>query len=210
MTRRLRAQLFWGIYESAETDMIRRHLRGGECVLELGAGVGITASHVLAGMPRGGRLICVEPNQAVWSALSATVSERAAGSGVTFDLIRKAISDRDGSAELERGGDHAETAGLATSTGAGQRIETVRLSRLVSDLGDRSFALVSDIEGAEASFIVGSDRGALERCERMVIELHAVDMDGDHVTVADLLEALVLSHGYRLLDQRGPVAAFAR
>jgi FkbM family methyltransferase len=210
MTRRLRAQLFWGIYESAETDMIRRHLRGAECVLELGAGVGITASHVLAGMARGGRLICVEPYQSVWPGLAARVSERAAEAGVSFELIHKAISDRDESAQLDLGA-HPETTGLATGAGrAREQVDTIPLSTLVSDLTLRSFALVSDIEGAEASFIVGPDEAGLDRCERMVIELHTTELNESHVEVADLLGALQERHGFGVIDCRGPVAALAR
>ena len=42
----VRAQMFWGNYESAETRMIRSFLRGSTTVVELGSSLGITAAHI--------------------------------------------------------------------------------------------------------------------------------------------------------------------
>jgi FkbM family methyltransferase len=211
MTRRLRAQLFWGIYESAETNMIRRHLRHSNAVLELGAGVGVTAAHAASVMASGGRLICVEPNRSAWEALAVLLAQRTALADISFEPIRIAISDSDGLAAFEVGA-QAETASLAAGHRSAPQglMETTRLSTLVSALGLDSFALISDIEGAEISFILGPDRLALSRCNRMVIELHAGSWDGGRIEVADLLEALEQVHGFRILDRDGPVAALAR
>jgi hypothetical protein len=59
---RVRAQMFWGAYEGAETRMIRRFLRDSTTVVELGSSLGVTTAHVAAVMAPRGHLVCVEAN----------------------------------------------------------------------------------------------------------------------------------------------------
>ena len=66
--------MFWGMYEGAETRMIRDHLRDSVTVVELGSSLGITASHVAAVMAPGGHLVCVEANPRLVPGLRERIS----------------------------------------------------------------------------------------------------------------------------------------
>jgi hypothetical protein len=67
----------------------------------------------------------------------------------------------------------------------------------------------SDIEGADASFILGH-RLRPRRLRHMVIALHDGDMDGRRVTPRLLLDTLVSRWGFRLLAMKNKVAALTR
>ena len=70
------------------------------------------------------------------------------------------------------------------------------------------FDLVSDIEGAEAAFLL-DDPGVLGKCGRAVIEFHHTVVDGHAVSVFDLIDAAVAT-GLRVVGRHGPVVALAR
>ena len=81
---RVRAQMFWGIYESAETRMIRGLLRGSTTVVELGSSLGVTSAHVAALMAPGGHLVCVEANSRLLPGLRERLARRTASLRVDF------------------------------------------------------------------------------------------------------------------------------
>jgi hypothetical protein len=70
----VRAQMFWGAYEGAETRMIHRFLRDSTAVVELGSRLGITAAHIAAVMAEGGHLTCVEANPRLLPGLQDRIS----------------------------------------------------------------------------------------------------------------------------------------
>jgi hypothetical protein len=70
------------------------------------------------------------------------------------------------------------------------------------------FDLVSDIEGAEGSFLI-QDHDALQRCRRAVIELHDTTVDQHKVLVSDLVRATAEA-GFRVVDRHGPVVGLSR
>lgn len=72
----------------------------------------------------------------------------------------------------------------------------------------RKFDLVSDIEGAEAIFLL-NDPGILQSCNRAVIELHESIVDDKKIAVSDLMAAAVTA-GFRIVTSHGPVVALSR
>ena len=90
----------------------------------------------------------------------------------------------------------------------GVPVPAVTLREILRRTGVAHYDLVSDIEGAEVAFLL-QDTGVLEGCRRGVIELHDTTLDGEKVSVADLLGALA-AVGFRIVSRHGPVVAFAR
>jgi hypothetical protein len=85
----------------------------------------------------------------------------------------------------------------------------VRLSDLLYRHNIADYALVCDIEGAEAGFI-NLDEEALRGCKTMVVELHDTEFSGDRVSVGELCDRLVARHGFALVDRRSNVFCFSR
>ena len=199
---KVEAQLFWRLYEGAEIRMAREHLVGTETLIDLGSSLGFTAAHVLARMPSTGRLIAVEANPSLIPVLRENLTTHACGREVR--VIHAAIHyGPDTRAHLVVGG---STVGSRLGT-EGVEVPVTTLSDIVSVHDVGTFALLSDIEGAEAALIL--DDPALSRCTKMVIELHATTYQREDISVGRLHAAL-LARGFVTLSQRGPVFAMER
>jgi FkbM family methyltransferase len=204
---RVRAQMFWGIYEGAEVRMIRRHLAGSTAVLELGSSLGVTAAHLASVMAPGGRLVCVEANPFLADGLRDRLRQNV-GDRVRVERLHVAVTAAGGTATLDVGG---ETFGSRVSgvDGAGTvTVPAMTLRQIVEQTGLVEYDLVSDVEGAEAAFLL-TDASALAGCRRAVLELHSAVVDGRTVTPYDLMDAAE-AVGLRVVDQHGPVVALAR
>jgi len=59
---RTKAQIFWGIYESAEIRMLRQHLRPELDLLEIGSSIGVVSSHAADCLDPTSKIVCVEAN----------------------------------------------------------------------------------------------------------------------------------------------------
>jgi FkbM family methyltransferase len=204
---RVRAQMFWGTYEGAETRMIRRFLRDAPTVVELGSSLGVTTAHIAAMMTPGGHLICVEANPWLIPGLRDRVAPRTAS--LRVDLIHAAVTSHCGTTLLTVA---SETVGSRLGRPrpheATVRVPAVTLREILARTGVTGFDLVSDIEGAEAAFLL-QDAGALAGCRRGVVELHETTVAGDKVSVPDLIDA-VTAAGFQIVSRHGPVVAFAR
>jgi FkbM family methyltransferase len=207
ITPEVEAQLFFRIYEGAEIRFARQYLRGAEVVLDLGSSLGIVASHILAVMARGGRMICAEANPSLITCLEQTTSQHARGQ--LIDVVNTAILYEDGPAMLQTG--RASVGSFVSSASDGDGIEVPSMT--LGEVLDRSnvagpFTLVSDIEGAEAGFILG-DEAALLQCNLVLIELHSTTNQGEWVSIRDMYNGM-LKQGFHPRDQHGPVFVFAR
>jgi FkbM family methyltransferase len=204
---RVRAQMFWGAYEGAETRMIRSVLPGSTTVVELGSSLGVTTAHIAAAMAPGGHLVCVEANPQLIPGLTARVGERTAA--LRVDVIHAAVTGHCGTATLTV---TEQTTGSSLSGsrrgGPGVQVPALTLREVLRRAAVGEYSLVSDIEGAESSFLL-TDPGALGNCRSAVLELHDTVVGGQDVTVADLMDAAV-SAGFTVLRQHGPVVALAR
>jgi FkbM family methyltransferase len=210
-TPRTRAELFWGLYERAEITFLRRFLRESTAVIELGAGRGVSSAHIASTMPPGGVLLCVEANPHVLEITGRNLQLHAARREIDARLVNAAMAESPEQTtfvvERDLLDSHlgAETGG----TGEAVTVPSVTLQRLREEQQIHMFDLVSDIEGAEAQFIVGSDPG-LDGCRTLVIELHACSYEGIEHSVEDLLRSLQDQWGFGILARKGPVVALRR
>jgi len=210
----VRAQMFWGSYEGGETRMIRDLLRGSTTVVELGSSLGITTTHAAALMAPGGQLVCVEANPRLLSGLRERLARRTAALHV--DFIHAAVTDTCGEAAFEVSPATVSSCLVADRPqGATARpgheavqVPALTLREILRRTGVDEFDLISDIEGAEAAFLL-KDPGVLRRCRRAVIELHETTVDGRTASVSDLAAAATAT-GLRILRRHGPVIGLVR
>ncbi len=201
------AMIFWGIYESTEMRFVQRYLRPDLDVVEIGSSLGAVACRIARRQEAGRRLVCVEANPDLLPALRRNVHVH---SPQPVEVVNRAIGYDGPIARLHRGPDNTSGRALPSSADAeGENVPASTLSELLEDHGIGEYALVSDIEGAEAGFIE-RDPTALSRCQQMVIELHDAESARGPLTVDDLAALLVERHGFVLRDRHGPVCVFER
>lgn len=205
-----KAQLFWGMYESAEDRFVTRHLRRDLDVVEVGSGMGVVSSRIGRLLDPGRRLVCVEANADLLPLLRENVARNAPECRVEF--VHAALGGTDGQAATFVPGATHETSTIRSPTEAaspgGRPVPTVTLAGLLEARGLGAYTLVCDVEGAEAAFILAP--GSLERCAQLVIELHDTEHDGRRWTVDDLAGAVVARQGMAVVDCYGPVFVFQR
>jgi len=205
-TSRVRAALFWHLYESAEIRMIRRHLGAATTVVELGASLGITGAHIASRLAPGSRLVCVEASPHLADGLGRRLAPYA--THLTLEIENLAINGEAGPVDLTLTGTNlnarlGDSASAHRTTVTGTTLRSLLVDKLIGE-----FDLVCDIEGAEASFLLG-DPGALDGCRRAVFELHDTTFAGRGVTAGELLAA-ACDLGFRVIERRGVVAALGR
>ena len=199
VSARVKAMLFWRLYETGEVMFIHRFLDSSLDVIELGGSIGAISRHVLSRIgPR--RLLTVEANPDLIEAIKNNVGQRAsiAHAALAYDKATVAF----GVSASSLGG------ALTTMGTPNERIVEVAaktLRQLREEAGFEEYALVCDIEGAEHE-LFERETDELRSCKRIIIELH----DTPSRTIHGLAEEIQRGHGFRLLGQRGPVYAFSR
>jgi FkbM family methyltransferase len=207
VTPRIVAQIFWGVYESAELRFVERHLRRDLDVVELGSSIGAVSSAIAQRQDPERRLLCVEANPDLVPVLRRNVARNAPGHRV--EVVHAAVAYGRESVPFASG-PTSVSGRVASGDAADTREVPARsLSRLLAEHAIGDFALVSDVEGAEAA-VIEHDARALAACRQIVIELHETRHDGRRLTPDDLCRALVEVHGFRLRHRRGPVCVLDR
>ena len=191
-----RTLFFTGTYEPGLVRVLRRELRAGDVVVDVGAHVGV---HALGAARRlrdlgGGRVVAFEPAADSARAVRAAASRN----GLAVDVVEAALGEREGAVELRgdpRYGVH--DAGVRSRFGAGkvvQRAPVTTLDAWAAATGlDRLDVVKLDIEGAEILAL----RGARETLRRLRPRLLAVEVKdvvmargpGDEAALHELLAA---------------------
>lgn len=204
-----RAALFFGLYESAERRFVEQYLRGDLPVVELGGGLGVVSCYVQEVLDSGTPHIIVEANPDMKELLTANL--RTNFPEGNYKILNKGI-DQSGKekdwASFSSG--QKFTTGkltkLSDQADRGQFIEILSLTDVVRDASLDRFSLISDIEGAEVSFI--EHEVVLSRCQQMIIELH--DSMGENSATIKELQFKIVDRGFQLLDQHGATFVFER
>jgi FkbM family methyltransferase len=193
----VRAAVLWRLYERAEIGLIHRHLPEDVDVVELGASLGVTACHALSVLGRDRRLVAVEANPSLIGPLEQCLDD-------TRATVVHAAIDYSGSPTAKLGV-HSSTL-LSSVGGCGTVVDVpaMTLSDLLDTHGIGRFALLCDIEGAEAG-ILFDDPGSLERCELAIIEQHGTE----RATIADLASGFS-SLGFRAIDEARDTVVYVR
>jgi FkbM family methyltransferase len=205
------ARLFWGFYEGYELEFIRRFLERDVDVIELGSSLGVTSCSIRRILENKRKLVCVEANPNLISILRLNLALNFPGRHMP--IVNAAIDSTKGRSEVEielnRNSLFSKLAADPDSARPTCVVPTTTLSRLIRDHEIGDYALVCDIEGAEAGIIM-CNQVDLGRCRQVIIELHSMVLDGLTVSVEQLSETLQRRHGFRLRARRGHVFVFER
>ena len=140
-----------------EIHFVRRLLRDGECVLDVGANHGIYALDMAQAVGARGRVIAVEPA----STIAARVVQSGRRNGFSqLEVLALAVSDSEGTAQLHTGASSELSSLRAAGPSAGS--EQVRLTTLDTLLDEQRLTSVSfvklDVEGEELRALAGASR----------------------------------------------------
>lgn len=211
VTPAIKASLLWGLYESTEVRFVRRYLRSDLDVVELGSSIGVIASQIASRLDRSRLLVCVEANPWLLDQIRVNVDRNAPGARVA--IVHGALDyscDERPWVEIALGERNIDSRVRRPEPGESfAKAPTLTLGRILADQGIREYALVCDIEGAEAG-IVERDAAALELCRQLIIELHQTTREGRLVTPDAMRTAFEVDHGFRLRDRHGAVFVFEK
>ncbi len=207
---RIKAQVLWGVYESAELRSIARHLRDDLDVVELGSSLGVVSCHIGRRLLPGKRLFCVEANPRLENILRENLRSNCPFRDAV--VVQQAVFYGSEAATISLTiGDDVTVSRVGEGASEGRRLDVERttLSRLLQEHGVTDYTLVCDIEGAEAG-IIFADRAALSGCRQIIAELHATDYGGHHYTPEELARVLVEEAGFAVARRDGNVWTLER
>ncbi len=201
-----KAAMVFGVYESAERRFIQKYLNPQLRTIELGSSLGGVTSHIARRMNTDRQLLCIEANPKMLFCLRQNLIQNA--SHLRTTLVHGAIH-YGADVAMFNVADNPLDSGVC-SLGAENSISVpaFRLSVLVDQLGEDSYQLISDIEGAELE-IVQHDGAALTRCMLAIVEFHDHDVHGAE-SCSSAAEARWLKQDFRLIDKFGPVCVMER
>lgn len=207
VTPRTAAEIFWGVYESAELRFVQHHLRPDLDVVEVGSSIGAVSSAIARRQQPNRRLVCVEANPQLLDLLRRNIAANAPGHRV--DIVQRAISYDGPMVRFGLGA--SNVSGRLESAQPGtepMEVPATTLSEILREHGLKRYALVADIEGGEAA-IIEKDEAAFRSCDQILIELHATRLDGRDVGIEDLVRNIE-ARGLSLTARHGPVCVFER
>lgn len=200
------ASIFWGIYESAEIRLIRKHLRPDLPVIELGGSLGIVSSFIVRHLGQEASLKVVEANPNLIHNIRENLKEHNRV-GVECEVFNNAIGYGDEYVYMQLSNDN--TASHVSKEGSLEkdlvRVRSVRLSDLV---GSSFYVLVCDIEGSEIDIII-NEKEKLMQCRQLFIELHDAEYNSVSYKSEELV-GLLENRGFICKEKDGNVYFFER
>lgn len=207
--------MWLGMYERAETKILRDNFKPDNTIIEIGANIGVLSRIALeTKLNAGGNLVCLEPNPASVPTLRENLRRAA-----TFGQFRTTVVPAAVGAPSDEGKTlpfHAKPnlgSGLASVTMHEDFDEVVNvpvksLSSIVNEHAQGGYSLICDAEGAEI-LILREDAKALSQCNQIVIELHGPQKTGLPVTI-DQMVSNIQDLGFRRQRELGDTHYFAR
>jgi FkbM family methyltransferase len=190
-----------GHYEAAETELMRRTLRRGDIVVDIGAHIGFFTMQMGALVGPLGRVYAFEPLDANADLLERSIEENRFGDRVIFQ--RAAVGAVTGGGvltfpreTLNTGGAYLLREGRAPLTGNLKKsVTVVCLDDVVTERPVRLIKM--DVEGAEPQVLRGAQRLLHEDRPIILSELHPAQLDrASGMTAREFLED-VQQAGYR-------------
>lgn len=202
----VRNALLRGRYETGEANAIRRHLRSGDTVIELGGSLGVI-SRVIRDMigPEGWHVV-VEANPRLIPV--CTTNAQAGARPERTRVLHAALAYDCDRAHFQFGANaHIGRVHAAAAPGLVE-VPAVTLSTLASWLPAQTpFALVCDIEGAELD-LFQQEVEVFHRVSIAIIEIHPEHFERRGCSEADFL-ALATARGLNCIWRSVNILAFA-
>lgn len=148
----------YGVYkrrlEAGPTQLLRRWVKPGTCVIDVGANVGFFTLQFASWVSGGGKVLALEPEAVNFARLEDAV--RQAGLTAVVESIRAAVADAVGDGFLELNPGHPGDHKLGS---AGVPVPLTTLDELLAARGWPEVSLIKiDVQGAEARVLAGARR----------------------------------------------------
>jgi len=204
------------VNEGSEQDfqIVKKIVKSGECVVDIGANIGIYTAFLARLVGGGGRVFSIEPVALTFGFLKNNVRKTKMNNVV---LLNYAISEFDGETSIEipkyeTGGGNYYQAKIVQDNfqklKRGEVVQTKRLDNLLGDTDERISFIKCDVEGHELECVKGAI-GIIKKCHpSWLIEVSDNPDKGD--SKAFRMVGLLESEGYkcfwfdgRVLRRRG-------
>jgi FkbM family methyltransferase len=186
-----------GEWEGAIHQAVRRFVREGDVVLDVGGHVGYSTLHFADWVGSKGRVFVFEPLEENAARIQENVALN--GFGDRVEIVSVAVSDRGGEVEFSASSPLNAGMGAIAPNRGGFRVPTVGLDDWLDERGLNRIALVKlDIEGAEALAIRGLARSfTAKRIQSLLLEIHPESLPTFGSSAQDVLDRLSAA-GFRL------------
>lgn len=194
--------LFAGGFETAEVDFVRRHLKAGDVVLDVGANAGLYTLLAAKAVGDRGHVYAFEPGERAVQLLRHNIAINKLGN---VTVIEAAVSDTTGQASFAVTGDTA--LGSLADTGrddqqisSWQTVRTIRLDDAVIEYAiPRVTFIKMDVEGAEKPALDGAPLLLEQTPAPLTVLFEAFETNARAFgyTVPELLDSL-RARGFRL------------
>ena len=203
VTDNTKARLFFGIYESAECRFVNKYLHPDLETIELGASLGAVSSQIGIRLQANTPYTCVEANPRLLECLTRNVNHNS--KHLVNKIINGAVAYTADEVTFGVSDDNRVSSLGARRNAQNVSVPAVKLRDLIPA---GPYQLVCDIEGAEAE-LISEDSSALDHCRLAIMELHSTQLDGQSVSVADLVHQFCRA-GFNEIDRYGDVFVFGR
>ena len=191
---RIKAYLFWGLYESAEARMIAKYVPAMNLpIVELGASIGAVSCLINRNKSKNIKSFHIEADKRF---IPIILDNLARNNASDYVVEQKIIGSKGYSFQIGA----TNTVGKLVYD-AGNTTECSSLGDILTAHSINKYYLISDIEGAEAFFIV-NDSKDLANCEGMIIELHEIKVNEKVYSVRDLKDEIV-RQGFTIREDNG-------
>ena len=191
--------LFGSLHERWIGDLFLAVCREGKVILDVGAHIGRYTLLCAGKVGISGRVIAVEPDPGNLDILCKNLRSNEVSN---VQVVRTAISDRDGVVELGIGEDTGTNSIVRQSKSARRyvKVQSTTIDSLLCDLRVEKVDLMKiDVEGAEKLVLTGAEKTLQEgKIDRVVCEIHP-----PHVQPRDI-EAFLRAHHFSTLVLNRP------
>jgi FkbM family methyltransferase len=192
------SSLLYGTFELAELKFVRRYLRAGDDVMDIGANVGIFSVMMGVALGQSGRVFAFEPAPGNVVRLRKNLEYNGLDHAQLFDC---ALGEADGWLTLHLATDPAYPSlvevqsGLADGTGV--PVQVRRLDSVWEETGRPRIAFVKiDVEGSEPGVIRGAGR-MIEECRPTML------IEANSKAELDAIRTLLDPYGYQMERPEG-------
>ena len=201
------AQIFFGLYESAEIRYALQYIPDNSTVIELGSSIGIVSS-VVARNKVNCNLFCIEINPHLIPVLKENLEHNTESGYAIFNYALIGAVNSNAEIYFEKGSDSTTGKITRQASEITEKIEAISLSGFLKQQKIKEYVMICDIEGAEIDLLL-NDHKALIKCRLLIIEVHQTFHEGREYTIEDM-KNLILAIGFEMVDNYGPNFVFKR
>lgn len=200
-----KAQIFFGIYESAEYRFCNKYIPASANIIELGSSIGLISSFVSqTKAPK--NIVAIEANPELIPVINANF---ALNRVKNYKIINKAIGlDKSENLWFSKGSDNTTGVISDKQSDGAAKVQCTTLSDIVTQEDFGGYVLICDIEGGEVDILKDKNNG-LSSCDLIIMEIHWTER-ADRTYSVDEIADDIIAIGFKVLDRFGNTFVFSK